>query len=255
MITTTFINTINQQPDPNAQKFLLCSGITNPTITVAVDKLASRLRTNYLWPKYHGLWPTCGGTAFTNSFNLINPFLYRLTYTGGITHNANGMTFNGTTGYADTGINPFLFSQNNFGLGVYIRNNSDSNCAIGCATSPTTFLQIYPRVSNLFDMTVNSNNTDNVANTDSRGYYTAERTASNVVKGFKNGVEVVPSTRASVAPPNRNITLGARNAPSVGQFTNFNEALERISQGFVPSEVALEYAIVQAFNTDLARQV
>ena len=51
------------------------------------------------------LYPFVGGTATSHKFNLKDPrdldAAFRLQFNGGWTHNSNGVTPNGTNGYAD----------------------------------------------------------------------------------------------------------------------------------------------------------
>lgn len=91
--------------DPDALAFLTATGITDPTITTAIDTLVKDLKTKNLWSKFRYIYPFVGGTATTNKYNLKDPrdldVAFRLQFLGGITQ-TNGFNPNGTNGYANT---------------------------------------------------------------------------------------------------------------------------------------------------------
>lgn len=75
----------------------------------AINNIVKGFKVNGTWPKKRAVFPMVGGTSLTHSFNLISPHLYRLAYSGSITHNASGMKFAGATnsfatitGFTDT---------------------------------------------------------------------------------------------------------------------------------------------------------
>jgi len=260
MVTTNFILILNgSNLLPETKAYIAAGGITDPVIIQAANTLFTGLINNNLWPLYHAVYPCAGGTALSNSINAKAPGTYNLSYVGGITHNANGMTFDGATGYALTGINPSVpvfGAQDNFGLSVYVRNNLNAGCAIGGGLlSPVRITQIYPRLAGMSDIAINSANSDGAASADSRGQWDAHRTASNVIKGFKNGAVVVNSTRASVTPASAQIGIGANNRTAATDFSAFNIAFATLSQGLTDAQVAIQNTLIQEFNTALSRNV
>lgn len=90
--------------DPDAEAFFLAAGITDETQKDAVNTLVVDLKAESLWDKMTALYPFVGGTADSHSFNLVDPALYQITWSGGIVHDANGVTGNGTTGFGDTNL-------------------------------------------------------------------------------------------------------------------------------------------------------
>jgi hypothetical protein len=105
--------------DPDAQAFITAAGITNTTQQNAIDNLVVGLKADSLWTTMQALYPFVGGTASSHKYNLKDPrdldVAYRLAFFGGWTHDANGVTPNGTNAYADT----FYNSPNSFG--VYLK--------------------------------------------------------------------------------------------------------------------------------------
>ena len=114
--------------DPDASAFINAAGITDPTITTAVDTLVTDLKGYGIWTKLKAIYPFVGGTATTHKFNLKDPrdldAAFRLLFSGGWTHSANGIQSNGTNTFANTFYvpNTECDSQNN-SVSIYIRNN------------------------------------------------------------------------------------------------------------------------------------
>jgi len=76
--------------DTDAQAFLTATGITDLTISNAINDLVVGLKADSLWTKYKAIYPCVGGTAFTHKFNLKDPrdldAAFRLTYMMGLLH-------------------------------------------------------------------------------------------------------------------------------------------------------------------------
>ena len=114
--------------DADAQAFLTAAGITDPTITSAIDTLVVQLKADGIFTKMKAIYPFVGGTATTHKYNLKNPLdtdaAFRLVFSGGWTHSANGATPNGTNAFADTFFNPSTdFVIGSTHLSYYSRTN------------------------------------------------------------------------------------------------------------------------------------
>ena len=98
--------------DPDAQAFLTAAGITDATISGAIDTLVIQMKADNIWTKMKAIYPLVGGTDNTHKWNLKNPTdsdpAFRLTFNGGITHDVNGITSNGVNGYAETYLNDIV---------------------------------------------------------------------------------------------------------------------------------------------------
>jgi hypothetical protein len=112
---------LNRLPSFNpAEAFLTATGITDTTIVDAINTLVYDLQIYQLWSKMKALYPFVGGTAETNSYNLINPAEFQLAWNGGWTYSGAGATPNGTTGYANTGLLPSdVLNQNSTHLSIF----------------------------------------------------------------------------------------------------------------------------------------
>ncbi len=249
--------------DIDALAFLNATAITDPVIRAAINVFVIGLKTNNLWNKVYALYPYVGGSAATHSYNLRNTLLYQITWFGGITHNSNGVTANGTTGYGDTGLNALsVMTANNTAVHSYIRDNvsSASSWDMG-ATVSTVVRLIYSTKVNTASTSDQYNSTTSLGrlsyvNSTSVGMYSASRIASNNHKIYLAGVQVASNTGSGGTLPSLNIFVRALNNMGVAQnFTSRNCALDCISQGFSSTEAANFYTLVQQLQTTLGRQI
>ena len=250
--------------DADAAAFFTAAGITDATQKSAVNTLVTSLKSNSLWTKFNALYPFVGGSATSHKFNLINPAdsnaAFRLSFMGGWTHSANGALPNGTTGYADTFLNVnTTLSLNDAALHIYNGTNTATNCIDIGAEVGANVTEVYARYTNTFYTFINnSSSLCQVANNDSRGFYTSTRTASNLIKCIKNGTEqtVISNTVASTSKPKATIFIGAaNNGSSAILFADRSIRFAGVSSGFTAAEAATLYTIIQAYQTSLSRNV
>lgn len=246
--------------DDNAEAFIIAAGITDGTQAAAINSMVIDLKNNNLWTKFNAIYPFVGGTATTHKFNLINPAdtdgAFRLLFVGGWTHSANGILPNGTNGYADTFFNGGIL--NDMHVSIYSRTNSDGLFNdIGNASNIIPNTIIITKLSNSIFGHINQDSNLSVANTDSRGLFTVSRTASNVIRIFRNNTQLIQSTTASTGVPNLNMLISAWNqAPStITRYSNRELAFATIGTGLSTTEQSTFYNIVQTFQTTLGRQV
>lgn len=250
--------------DADAQAFFTASGITDNTQKLAVNQLVLDLKSFSLWNKFSAIYPFVGGTATTHKFNLKNPLdtngAFRILWVGGVTHNSNGVTGNGTNGYGETYIQPTTnLSLNNTHIAFWSKTNSqNANAEMGIQDGAlNATLRIVTRnASNQSIYSVNDNTGTVVTSvTDSSGFYSASRTASNSRKLYKNGVAIATNTTASVALTTATIpVLGQKAANNtMGAYLAKNFSFASAGQGFNDTESANFYTAVNTFQTTLGR--
>jgi hypothetical protein len=254
--------------DPDAVAFLAAAGITDATITSAICALVTSMKANGTWAKMSAIYPMVGGTATSHKFNLKNPAdtnaAFRLTFSGGWTHSANGALPNGTNSYANTSLNPSVsLSLNSTHISYYSRSNVnltqvEIGISSGSSVTPTG-LMMNIRFSGVSYFKVNTTGAYiTVADTDSRAFYMANRTASNITNGWKNSTKVATGTIASTSLPNGVIWLGALNnipTPSLLYYSTKECAFATIGSGLSDAEAAALYTSIQAMQTTLSRNV
>lgn len=246
--------------DADAVSFFTATGITDRTIKDSIHLLVLGLKAAGIWTKCSAIYPFVGGTSTTHSYNLKNTAAFQITWNGTVTHDANGITPNGSTGYGNTGLNGSSQGlNNNSHLSTYIRTNSSGDMAeIGCYTEPP-FWMIKARESNdkifVGSYWYTTNGFINVTNTDSRGMFVESRTSSSLATAYRNGSSLGTTTTTTPAIANGNVCIGQRGTAFPGSFSSRNQAFASIGQGLTSTEAANYYTIVQAFQTMLGRQV
>lgn len=251
--------------DLNALTFISASGITDLTQKTAVNQLTIDLKSYGIWNKCKAIYPIVGGTATTHKWNLKDPqdtdAAFRLTFFGSMTHNSNGIIGNGTNAYADTLFNPSSnASLNSHHISFYSRTNVNTNeiefgvndadgdgSLIQCRFSGTTFYRINSQPAYITH-----------ADSDSRGLYIGNRTASNVLNGWKNGSKLATGSDASTSLPNGNHWICAWNniqSPGFFYYSTKQCAFASIGDGLTDTEALNLYNAVQRYQTILGRQV
>jgi hypothetical protein len=192
--------------DPDAQAFLTASGITDATITSAINTLVLDLKSYGIWSKMKAIYPFVGGTASTHKWNLKDPrdlnAAFRLTFHGGVNHSSNGVQGNALNGYYNTYLNANSLPITSNASGIYIRTNVAENGvdfgaintnAIDSAQfgSRSTSNQYFSRWYQT------SNGTSVTSNSDSRGFYQLTRRNVNNYVTAKGTTKVTNSAGSS----------------------------------------------------------
>jgi hypothetical protein len=246
--------------DPDAQAFLTASGITNSTITTAINQLVLNLKGYSLWTKGKAWHPFVGGTSSTHKWNLKDPrdldAAYRLVFNGGWTHASTGATPNGVNAWANT----FLNSQGTLGInstsfGVYSRTNIDRLApSIGNVTGAVTGeASLWLRYQNSLYARVNSSviAAPFPTNNDSRGLILANRTNSTQVTVQIRGTQTTLSN-TSENTYTQPFQLGGVNP----NFFDVKElAFAYIADGLTAQNMTDLNTTIVAFQTALSRQV
>ena len=252
--------------DTDAQAFITAAGITDNTQIYAVNNLTINLKGYGIWTKMKAIYPFCGGSASSHKFNLRNPVdtdaAFRLVFEGGWTHSSTGALPNGTNAYADTKLNNLSnFTQNSTHFSYYSRTNSNgTEVEVGARVIPGSIHEgglLEIRTSGITYLGVNQAlGYSQFADTDSRAFYMANRTASNVYNGWRNSVKSVTGTTVSSTPVNLNTYIGSLNQNGSPLFYTTKEcAFASIGDGLTDTEAANLYTAVQAYQTTLGRQV
>jgi hypothetical protein len=244
--------------DPDAQAFITAAGITDPTQQSAINTLVVSLKGYNIWTKFKAIYPIVGGTASQHKYNLKDPrdldAAFRLTFATGWTHSNLGMTPLST--FANTNLNnDTILSLNSVHISYYSRTNENvSVIEMGAGLGDGLFIEA--RTSNVSYYRVHSSALLQHADTDSRAFYLANRTASNVMNAWKNGVKLATSTGASTFKQNYNIYIGALNNGGTASFPTGKQcAFASIGDGLTDTESANFYTAVQAYQTTLGRSI
>jgi hypothetical protein len=222
-----------------------------------------------LWTELKAIYPFVGGTANAHKFNLKNPTdndaAFRMVFNGGVTHNANGVTFDGLTGYGDT-----KFAIEDF--------NSDTDLSYGFynRTSYTQFISTGVGDMGVHDPGVATNSifaflrrfypNDAGAQWSTLwvegqpyGFIMGTIRAVGDSEAYRNGVSLISqaTTNSRIPSINQSWFLGAvnNNFGTATDFTNFNYAFAFLGNKLSDAQSLSLYNRVQTFQTALGRQV
>lgn len=232
--------------DADAQAYFTANtAITSTADKNAINTFYLGLKSDGVYTKINAMYLPLWGSASANKWNLKNPVdtngAFRLTFSTGWTHASTGMTPNGTSAYADTYLSTSVLGLDTGHLSYYSRTNSTiTGIEMGALkNTPNSYTELSCRYSTS-GSAVRYNNggvPTYFANTDSRGYYIGLRTASNVLKLFRNGTSVQSLTTASSATTTNTIYIGAiNNALVAGLFSNRQCCFSSIGTGLTDTE-------------------
>jgi len=244
--------------DPDAQAFITAAAITDPTQQAAINTLVVDLKGYNIWTKMKALYPMVGGTATSNSYNLKNTAQYQITWSGGVTHSSTGAKFGGVNGFGNTNLNGLsVLTQDSTHLSFYSRTQSNGTEVEIGAAAPANGSLIEIRTAGTTYFRVNSSASYlTYVDADSRAFYMANRTASNIVNGWRNSTKVATGTTASSSLYNFNLFLGALNENGNAIYYTTKEcAFASIGDGLTDTEAANFYTAVQAFQTTIGRSI
>jgi hypothetical protein len=247
--------------DADAAAFFSAAGITNTTEKTAVNQLVLDLKSYSLWTKMTAIYPFVGSTATTNKFNLKDPrdldAAYRINFYGGWTYNSNGITGDGTSGYADT-----MAAMNTAAIPNRLNHWSSYNRTLPSTGKYNGILDLgvfqlfgwYGGSSgNNWFMGLQSYATTGIGST--TGFINGTVTSNSNAVLYKNGSSIFTASPQSMTT-NYNYYLGALNQN--GSPTNYNTtniAFASLGGALNATDAANFYTAVQAFQTTLGRNV
>ena len=258
------INSMNKL-DGSADAFLSAAGITDWKITQAINNLVKDLKTSGIWSSCIAIYPFVGGTSTTMKYNLIDTTLYAITFNGGATYSSTGYLPNGTTGFANTGINASAkLTQSNASLSFYSRTNAAAVNGVCIGAIVGTIAPMVGMYLKTASTTADARNSAgagtqsvSVSNTDSRGFYVMSKTSAAIggLVLYKNGSSIGSNSAAITTNtyPNTNLLIGAFS--STYSFDNKECAFASIGTGLTATQVSQLNTIVTNFQTALGRNV
>ena len=258
--------------DPDANTFIIATGIADSVIRNAVNQLVIDLKNFSLWSKITALYPFVGGTSTTHMYNLKDArndnMAFRLGFVGGWTHTSNGVQGNGTNAYADTyfvlgyNMTNSLTTSNGISCGVYSLTNSQrQSLSFGGADGSFRGVSMALRWTDDGNYwAANSAQISATSITDSRGFFIVNRFSDTTVKLYRNGSAIQTVLSSQIIPPYySSIFLNARNqpkgVPDIQWYDNRQYALFYIGFSMTDADIVNFYTAVQTFQTTLGRQV
>lgn len=237
--------------------FIIRAEIINGTQASAIDALVTAAKAHGWWDKCEAIYPFVGGTAAAHAENLKSSD-FRITWHGTVTHNANGITGDNSTGYGDTGLNPAgELLHDSAHIGVYRRTTGTSSVRmyLGAQNSSSQHrLQLFRPVT-ATSVSAAANSTFGTFASTALAWMAISRLQASEML-FLNASAATASPAASVARPAVNLLLLANNNNGTpASFSNANLAGATIGAGITLAEYLLMEADWQDFQTALGRQV
>jgi hypothetical protein len=247
--------------DPDAQAFLTAAGITDATILGAVDTLVIQMKADNIWSKIKAIYPLVGGTDSTHKWNLKDPRdlneAFRLTFNGGITHDANGITSNGINGYADTYLNDIVdLANDNKSISMYLRNVLTIGSPMGLIDSfGQASNRFYPEFSGDDYSTLGFVQSSRSIAGNQIGFFTMSKSSSLDFKYYRPGIAYIPVPGIDTSNLNANYYLLASNNEVSAEYSGANLAFASIQEALSDSEEANFRTAIETFETTLSRNV
>ena len=245
-----------------ADAFIKAAGITDSTQQTAIKTLVNDLNGYGLWSKMKAIYPMVGGNATAHSYNLKDTTKFQITWSGGLKHSSTGTIGNGTNGYGNTNLVPLNdLLDNSCHLSFYSRTNESAGNIWDCgvADDARSYLtMLIKNSSTQFRPLAQDFSQSVISNSDSKGFYITNRTASNISNGWKNGTKIISPNANSLTRANLKIFLLSLNYSGTGGAVFYSTkecAFATIGDGLSDTEAANLYTSIQKFQTTLSRQV
>jgi hypothetical protein len=233
-------------------------GTVSPTQSAATITLFTSLVSNNLWDKLTAFYPILGGVQTSHAINGKLPGTNDLVFSGGWTHNAFGMTSNGTTGVANTGISNQTLGQNSH-ISIYNRtNNIQTGTDIGCEDSTTFGILMKIRYTQSLQtgckgvVGINDSASVDFTTTNATGYYITSRDSATNKQIWRNGIlsSTENNARGTI---NLNIFVGCYNFNgSPQQYVNREYCFVTLGTQ-VNSDAPTLSTIINTYQTSLGR--
>lgn len=246
--------------DPDARIFIETNEIIDPIAISGFNNLFLTLKADSIYTKILAFYPFWGGNPLVAKCNMVNPGTFDLTFVGSPTFSYNGVSFNGTTQYARTGIIPTAdLTQDDTHLFVSRRNNTNAGVDVGTEAPGATGLLLAARTAGI---TVNiqyffPNNYLTAASASAPGKWCATRTSNIVQKTWKDSVQQgATDVDAALGWANLTFELYIGGTNSSGAFANgcvCDHDCVTIGDGLTDTDVANLTTAINNFNTAVGR--
>ena len=246
--------------DSDAQSFMTSASITDSTQQAAVNYLVTDLKSNNLWTKMKAVYPMVGGTATSHSYNLKNPSQFQITWNGGLTHDSNGVTGNGTNGYGNLNLNPRANLTTQYSFGTYCRVNNGNANQFDFGSTDQDGFNNYCSISQFASLQYNHfvpANGISISNTTTNAFFHVGLDTSNNLFSFKNTTLLKSQTPASIgtAPSKNTYLFGYNNNGTAMLFSARPSSLFFICENITQAENTAIYNIIQNYQTILNRNI
>jgi len=242
-------------------RVIAAGGSLTTTEQNATKTLVADLKAYGIWSAMKAIYPMVGASAAACAQNLKSSS-FTGTFTSGWTFASTGVTPNGTSAYMSTGfsINTEQTSANNYTHGFYsgsIGGASATKCSMGALTGSSESDILIRWAGNNFYANICEQTYNNaISNSDTHGFYVANRNTTNRTQSWKNGVKIVDIANTPTSKTTDSIIIGARNTGgTAGNFDDKRCQFAFMGDSLSDANQSNLYTAVQAFQTTLSRNV
>jgi len=243
--------------DPDAQAFISAYSISDPTQQTAVNQLTKDLKSSGLWDDAEVILPFVGGTAASHRGDLKTA-TNKVTWYGGITHNSNGVKFNGTTGYGDVDWSASAGNLYDRSFTQYLRNVSTDSTKTwqGIFDGTNVFGTQSPIVAGNLGYAVGLNTLGGVASPILYGQQVATVTSGTNASKYYSTDVVIQSSTANASPTSGKFFIGALNSGgSAILFGDQGLGFVMLGKHLTQAKITSLNTILTTYNTTLGRNV
>lgn len=189
--------------NPELADFLTTTGITDTTIISALSNFIIDCKTQNYWNKITHFLPYVGGSSGNHAVCLKTAASI-VTWFGGMTHNADGITGNGSNAYGEISLAPNAFPEDDLAFGIYVKSGTAQNGYDFSSGSGVTLIsfwsdsRMYGAVNSAFSSVVNSGGIE--------GHYMCVRNNLLNATMFKNATATTAQQNSS-APGSGNFNI------------------------------------------------
>lgn len=258
----TITNGLQLAFDSDAQSFITAASLSDHSQKIAVNTLVLGLKAASIWSKFDALYPFVGGTAAAHAKDLKGAYNMAnaadSSWTADVTHNANGITGNGTSGRGDTGIQLSVLGRTNSAFGYAYSRSTDITASSYLFGATDTYRFGINRGS----ATTATAHGPNDAGTSMaiapipnwKGHFAIRRDSSTTKTIWGAGLTASSGNDGAVGAPANAIQILCRKySGPYGGFSNANLAFAAFGQSLSDSEFATFTALIDAFETALGR--
>lgn len=242
--------------DADASAFITTASITDGTQQSAINQLVLDLKSYSIWSKLEAIYPYVGGNATSHSYNLKDTTQFQITWSGGVTHDANGITGNGTNAYGNTNFVDSTHLTDFISFGAYSRTNSQSSVFdMGVSGSAGNILGCKFDGLGVYAVAMDGWTQRQVTAT-SLGLFSANRSDASNRALYINGTEYTYS-KSSAGYSGKDMYVLARNNndSAVDFYSARNLAFAFIGNSLTATEHANLNTAILDFQTTLSRNV
>lgn len=244
----------NSDFDSDALAFLTAAAITDPTQRTAINDFVVSAKDHGYWTGLRAIYPFVGGTAGSHKWNLKDPrdldAAYRITWVGTVTHNANGITGDGATGYGNTHYTPSTAGDTSSSASAGLYTRTAANTVYDYSASGQD--GVLPSFGGVFYVAL-GHGFQFVAAPGTGGVFAVNRTATNT-EGWYNGTKVIDNAVASTPSAFERLLL-ATNGGAPSGFSAANLAFAYSGASLTNQQNIDLHADILALQVALGRDV